>query len=119
MASFPNHFEVLAVKNTATLSALQKTFCTQFLKVHSDKHSKKEKDKWTALQQGLQNSYNVIFIKSLCLAYMHQFATELKAYFNYTKVDLCYELPTYNAESKAASENTDSDLDTSEDGFHE
>ena len=50
---------------------------------------------------------------------MHQFATELKAYFNYTKVDLCYELPTYNAESKAASENTDSDLDTSEDGFHE
>ena len=49
---------------------------------------------------------------------MHQFATELKAYFNYTKVDLCYELPMYNAESKAASESTDSDLDT-ENEFHE
>ena len=50
---------------------------------------------------------------------MHQFATELKVYFNYTKVNLCYELSMYNAESKAASENTDSDLNTSENEFHE
>ena len=118
MASFFNHFEVLTVKNTATLSALQKIFHTQFLKVHPDKHSKKKKDKWTALQQGLQNFYNVIFIKSLCLIYMHQFTTELKVYFNYTKVNLHYELSMYNAESKTASENTDSDLNTSENEFH-
>ena len=119
MTSFLNHFEILAVKNTATLSALQKIFCTQFLKVHPDKHSKKKKNKWTAFQQELQNFYNVIFIKSLHLIYMHQFATELKVYFNYTKVNLCYELSMYNAESKAASENTDSDLNTSENEFHE
>ena len=49
---------------------------------------------------------------------MYQFATELKVYFNYTKVDLCYELSMYNAESKTASENTDSDLNTSENEFH-
>ena len=119
MTSFLNHFEVLTVKNTVILSALQKIFCIQFLKVHPDKHSKKKKNKWMTLQQELQNFYNVIFIKSLHLIYIHQFATELKVYFNYTKVDLHYKLSMYNAESKTASEDTDSDSDTSEYKFHE
>ena len=112
MTSFLNHFKILTVKNTVTLSALQKIFHSQFLKVHSDKHSKKKKNKWTALQQELQNFYNIIFIKSLHLIYMHQFITELKVYFNYTKIDLCYELSMYNVKSKTASESTDSDLNT-------
>ena len=119
MTSFLNHFEILTVKNTVTLSALQKIFCIQFLKVYSDKHSKKKKNKWTVFQQELQNFYNITFIKSLCLIYMHQFATELKVYFNYIKVDLYYELSMYNAESKTASEDTDSDSDTNENKFHE
>ena len=118
MTSFFNHFEILTVKNIVILSTLQKIFCTQFLKVHSDKHSKKKKNKWTVFQQKFQNFYNVIFIKSLCLIYMHQFTTELKVYFNYIKVNLCYKLSTYNAESKTASENTDSDLNTSENEFY-